>query len=216
MAASRLTIKNMALAEVPAQRIDDENETSVEAEACAAAYPEALAYLLEAYDWDFNISRAVLAVIANDRAHEWTYAYALPEGLLTPRIVLPFGADAVTGSVPDYSVAGKLRGFETIVPFRINGSTIYTNQQNAILEYSNDAPLEATFPAWFARALALELAARVVMPIRKDSKRQGELIRMAEVARERAKAEDMNRDPESIRDFIPEVQLARMGLLPWQ
>lgn len=216
MALSRLQLKNMALAELPADRIETENESSLSAETVNEHYQPALQLLLEDHDWDFSIRRVTLAAITNDRAHEWTYAYDLPTDMAAPRKVLPFGASDVASSVPGYSVVGQLRGFESIVPFIISGGTIYSNREVAILEYVTAAPLEATFPAKFARALATELACRIVMPLKKDSKRKGELIRQAEVDRERAKADDMNRDRESVRDFLPDMALARMGVLPWQ
>lgn len=215
MALDPLAIKNMALDEVPTSRIQAEDENSVEAETVAAQYQPALEYLLEDYDWDFAIRRATLAQVTNDRSSEWEFAYRLPDDMLRPRFVLPFGADIAPDSV-GYPAWGPWRGFEGKVPMRIAGTTLYSTQENAILEYVSNAPAPATFTARFARALALEIASRVVMPIKKDRVRQGDLIKAAEVARERAKADEMNRDSESPRDFISESQLVRAGLMPWQ
>lgn len=215
MALSRLQIKNMALAELPADRIEAEDEVSLEAETCAEHYQPALELLLEDHDWDFAIRRATLATVTNDRANEWTYAYALPGDMASPRRLLPFGAGDIASTVPGYSPVGRLRGFEAITPFVISNGVLFADRESAVFEYVTNEPAEATFTAKFARALAEELAARIVMPIKKDTKRKGELIRQAEVSRERAKADDMNRDRESIRDFVPESQLARMGVIPW-
>lgn len=211
MALSRLDIKNMAAAELPAQRIDAEDEGSLEAEALEAAYGPALAELLQDHEYDFAITRATLATVANGRGHEWQYAYALPGDLSVPLRLLPYRATDTAGASPGYAAYGAARGFENGVPYRISGGVLYANQEAAVLEYSSNAPAESTFSPKFARALALEIASRAVMPIKKDGRRQRELIAMAEVARERAKAEDMNRDREGLRDFVPEVQLARLG-----
>ncbi|HKY80281.1 MAG TPA: hypothetical protein VJM09_02275, partial [Sphingobium sp.] len=173
-------------------------------------YQPAIEFLLEDHDYDFATKREALAQISNDRLNEWQYCYRLPSDLARPLHLLPFSG-AGTSTVPVYSWIGRARGLEALTPFRIGGGKLYCNIDGAVLEYATSAVSESAFTAKFARALALELAARVVMPIKKDTKRQGELIRMAEVARERAKADDMNRDRETTRDFIPEFMLARMG-----
>lgn len=212
MGFSKLEIWNMALAALPESHVDTIDERSLGAEACAREYPNALELLLEDHDYDFAVVRAPLAQVVNDRAAEWPFAYALPEDMARPRHLLPYSAgDAPVTAA--YSWVGRLRGGEHRVPFRMAGDRIYCRIESATLEYVSKSPGEARFSAMFARALALELATRIVMPIKKDSKRQGELIRLAETARDRAKASDMNRDQESPRDFIPDSQLARMGLI---
>jgi hypothetical protein len=216
MGLSRLAIKNMALSEVPAQRLDSEDERSVEAEACENSYKPALELLIDAVKPDFATRRAILAPITNDRAHEWAFAYRLPTDCIEPTLILPFLASDPTSSSPDYSVVGKLRGFEGGIPFRVSDGVIYTNQEQVVLEYVSSDVSEAMFSPLFARALAFELASRIVMPIKKDRTRQGDLIKAAEAWRERAKAADMNRDRESTRDFVPDSQLVRSGVLPWQ
>lgn len=210
MALSKLQIWNMALAELPEQRIDSLDDVNLASDFLNDQYQPAIEFLLEDHDYDFATIRAALAVVANDRPNEWQYAYRLPRDLARPLHLLPYSGTDV-GAVPVYSWIGRSRGLETATPFRIADGKLYCNIVGAVLEYATNTVAENQFTAKFARALALELAARVVMPIKKDAKRQGELIRMAEVARERAKADDMNRDRETTRDFIPEFMVARMG-----
>ncbi|KMS62735.1 hypothetical protein [Sphingobium baderi] len=201
----------MALAELPEQRIDSLDDVNLASDFLNDQYQPAIEFLLEDHDYDFATRRVALALVPNNRPNEWQYAYRLPSDLARPLHLLPYsGADTVS-TVPVYSWIGRNRGMETITPFRIGGGKLYGNIDGAVLEYATNTVAENQFTAKFARALALELASRVVMPIKKDTKRQGELIRMAEVARERAKADDMNRDRETARDFIPEFMLARMG-----
>jgi len=73
------------------------------------------------------------------------------------------------------------------------------------------------FPAMFARALALELASRLVMPLINKRERQGDLIKRAEVARDRAISDSRNRDPTESRydQFDNELQRARDGSYGW-
>lgn len=215
MGTSRLTIFNMALGELPAARVDLVEESSLAGETCREHYPEALKLLLEDHDYDFAVRRAALAILTNDRSREWRFAYQLPGDCAKPLHILPYGA-ATTGAV--YSWNGPLRAAETAVPFRVSDGKLYCNVENAVLEYVTDAPSEATFPALFSRAVSLELASRIVMPLLKDPRRRRDIIQLAEVARERAKAEDMNRDRESPFDFMPESYLARIGYggFPWR
>ena len=210
MPFSRLQIWNMALGELPAQRVETVDEKSNEADNAREAYPNALELLLEDHDYDFATVRVALASVPNDRVAEWRFAYQLPADMARPRLLLPYGsADAPAPAA--YSWIGRARGFEASTPFRISGDRLYCNIEGATLEYVTNSPSEQRFGGLFARALALELASRIVMPIKKDAKRQAELIRLAEIARERCKAADMNRDAETTRDFVPEAQLAREG-----
>lgn len=210
MALSKLQIWNMALAELPEQRIDSLDDVNLASDFLSDQYQPAIEFLLEDHSYDFATRREPLAQVANDRPNEWRFAYRLPRDLARPLHLLPYSGSEAS-AVPVYSWIGRARGLEARTPFRIGGGNLYSDIEGAVLEYATNTVAENQFTAKFARALALELAARVVMPIKKDTKRQGELIRMAEVARERAKADDMNRDRESTRDFIPEFMLARMG-----
>lgn len=214
MALSKLQIWNMAIAELPDARIDTLDEVSVAAEACADQYQPALELLLEDHPYDFATRRQALALVTNDRAAEWLYAYQLPKDMAQPLSVLPY--DIRDAGAAGYSFVGRARGLEGVQPYRIAGGKLYASREAAVLEYVTRAPTEDQFTAKFARALALELACRIVMPVKKDQARQSALIQLAEIARERAKADDMNRDRESPRDFIPEAQLVREGIISWQ
>jgi hypothetical protein len=222
MALDRIAICNDALAEVPADFISDFDEESVEAEWCARLYGPALAYLLEQHDWKFPVTRAALAPIANDRSGEWAYAYALPVNVASELRVFP-DYTANIASVPLLAgqrlaptVAYYFPASVMAYSYLLSGSTLYTNVQAAVLEYIADNPSEAVFSAMFTRALSTELASRLVMPIKKDRTRQGDLIKMAELARDRAIADERNKDPSESRYdiFENETQLARDGVYP--
>lgn len=214
MALSKLQIWNMAIAELPDARIDTLDEVSVAAEACADQYQPAIELLLEDHPYDFATRRLPLAQVVNDRAAEWLYAYQLPKDMAQPLAVLPY--DTRDAGAATYRFIGRSRSLESVEPFRIAGAKLYAIREAAVLEYVTNSPTEDQFTAKFARALALELASRIVMPVKKDQGRQSALIQLAEVARERAKADDMNRDRESPRDFIPEAQLVREGFVSWR
>jgi len=63
-----------------------------------------------------------------------------------------------------------------------------------------------------ARAVALELAARLAMPLKKSRELKKEKVAEAEVARQRAIAESENRSPRRQTDYISEADYARWGL----
>jgi hypothetical protein len=220
MALDKIAICNEALADVPADAIADFSEDSQEAEWCARRYSPALAYLLELHNWKFPVHREALAEVTNDRDAEWAYAYAVPINVAAELRVLPSYTSAAA-SVP--LLAGQVLAptMAFYHPAQIHsysyllaGSTLYTNVQEAILEYIRDDPSEAVFPALFTRALSLELASRLVMPLKKDRVRQGDLIKMAELARDRAIADSRNRDPSESHYgiFMNESELAREGV----
>jgi hypothetical protein len=217
-AFSQLSISNQAIAMLPATPIASVDEASLEARECRRMYPEVVADMLEGpHDWSFANVRASLAFLAtNDRSDTWLYAYALPSDLGNPVRVLPDLNSA--GILPPVPLAGEpyaevwasaLKRLE--MPYEIEGQTLYTNASGAILEYTvND--LSGPLPQLVITALASDLAARICVPVKKDSARESTLIQKAELAWQRAIADDRNRQPEEYGDFTPESIAARHGM----
>jgi hypothetical protein len=227
MALDKLGICNEALSEIPADAIGSFEENSPAAEWCARLYPSALVDLLALGDFKFPRKRQTLATIANDRAGEWQYAYQIPTDCaaelrvysfadLNPQIP-PVLAGFIVGPTMAFLVPAQWRAYA----FLVAGTVIYTNVADAVLEYISESPDEQAFPPLVRRALATELASRLVMPILKDRTRQGDLIKMAEVARERAITASVASDPSesTYGNFEPEISLARGGFgyvgQPW-
>lgn len=221
MALDRIAICNEALAELPADFINDFDEVSLPAEWCARLYPSALAYLLEMHDWKFPLARVALAQIDNDRSGEWAYAYQIPSNSASELRVfpayqnpslaqLPLLAGQRLGPTAAFFFSGDIMAYS----YMLAGNTLYTNVNEAVLEFIRDDVPESMFPAMFTRALSLELASRLVMPILKKSLRQRELIALAGIARDRAIADSRNRDPSESRYdiFENETQLGREGI----
>ncbi|HEX8577993.1 MAG TPA: hypothetical protein VF655_00175 [Allosphingosinicella sp.] len=213
MALSKVQIANMALAEVPASRISGLDEDSIEAGHVRVHYQPSLELLLEAHDWDFAIKRIVLAAVANDRPDEHGSAFQLPADVASPRRLVPSATAAglVAPGVPSVRSAfsAGLDEMLTIYPYTIAAGKLYTDLDGATLEYVSNNVSESAFPALFARALGLELATRLVSPIKQDTKRQDYIRGMAEVARERAIADNMNRQPRQQYGFASEEARAR-------
>lgn len=215
--ASRVSISNMALAELPANPIASMGEASLEARECTRVYDQCLQELLELHEWGFANRRIILAAVTNDRDSEWGYAYALPTGVGTPRRVLPdlttaIGALPLPGPfTPPYYEVWGFSSYATFTDYIIENGVIYSNFENAMLEYGAATVAEAVMPALFVRALALEIASRIAMPIKKSRELKGDLIKQAEVAKDRAKADDLNRQPQRAPYYMTEMELARGG-----
>jgi hypothetical protein len=188
-----ITTCNLALGELRAPPIIDIAEDSLEARECARFYPHCLRLLLERHDWSFTNRRATLAELAvNDRVSEWPHAFALPADCATPlRLVAPCAAGTVD--------------------FVVENRTLYTRLPDAVLEYAAGDVAESEMSALFVDALAYALAARLAVPIRDSREIKGQLLQQAEIALQRAVAEDRNRQPEHDGPNDEAVTRARLG-----
>jgi hypothetical protein len=99
-------------------------------------------------------------------------------------------------------------------PYEIEGTTIYSNVQNATLEYGLADIAGIDIPQRAATALTLDLASRLAVPVKGDSERELTLGKVAEIAWQRAIADDKNRQPQTWGSYISEAMLARRGYVP--
>jgi hypothetical protein len=216
---ARIDIFNQAIAELPAKAIQSADENSLEANECRRFYPQIISEMLEGpHDWSFQNRRVALAAVSNARSSEWIYSYAVPSDMgAAIRVIPDLSALGLGYPVPlpgePYAEewALSVRYFET--PYIIENGVIFTNVQNATLEYGINDITEAALTAMTVRAVVLDLASRIAVPVKKDRKIKAELVGMAEVAWARAIAEDMNRQPQTYDDYVSEAMLARRGAL---
>ncbi|MGY4397300.1 hypothetical protein ACVWZA_002494 [Sphingomonas sp. UYAg733] len=197
--AVSITVCNLALGELRAPPIADIDENSIEARECARYYPQCLTLLLERHEWSFATKIVALpALTLNPRAGEWAHAYGLPVDLGTAKRVVP----AVGEWVP---AQGQC--------FIVEAGVLYAQATNAVLEYSPNQVAEAVMPAMFVDALAFALAARLAVPVRDSREMKAQLLQQAEVAAQRAIADDRNRqpqrDPQYDGAFTDQVLIAR-------
>jgi hypothetical protein len=217
---SRLEICNLALGHLPAAPIASIDENSLEARECRRYYPRVVADMLEgSHDWSFANQRVQLAALAtNDRPSEWLHAYALPSNIGNPVRVLPdFEGLGLGLPVPlpgePYAEAWAVTGgyFET--PYIIEGTTLYSNVADATLEYAVNDIAGLNVSQLVATAMALDLAARLAVPVKKNSERESKLMAAAEMAWQRAIADDRNRHPEHSGQYVAEAMTVRRGYL---
>lgn len=211
--ASQLGICNEALSEIAADPINSIEEASSSAYYCKMHYASVLEELLGWTDWDWAIRRVTLAAQSNNRLGEWLYRYAKPTGIAEAIRVLPKVDQQVQSlpvvgpyPFPEWDALGKL-------PFVMAEGSIYTNVADAILEYQVNTVDPASIDRFAARAASLELAARLAMPLKKSRELKGDLIKQAELAKQRAIAESENRSPRVQTDYVSTVEYARMGYM---
>jgi hypothetical protein len=200
MATTATTICNLALAEAPHASISDIGEESKAAVECARAYGPALGELLEACRWTFATRRAALAQASNPREGVWAFAYVRPSNLaVLHRITAP---GAGWAPIDDF---GRR---EASLPYEVDEGRIYADAPQAVAEYTRDDPAESVMPPLFVRALALDIASRIVVPLTGDASRKAQLLALHEHVRARAMAADLNRQP-VVLDPVPEALRVR-------
>lgn len=217
---SQLEVSNLALAHLPAAPISSVDENSLEARECRRFYPHVIADILTApHEWSFANARATLAELAtNDRPQEWLHAYGLPTDMSSPIRVLPdLQAAGVGLPVPlpgePYAEAWSVSGAYYETPYIIDGSTLYSNVDAAIIEYVRNDLTGVNVSQLVVTAAALDLASRIVVPVKKDSDRESKLMAAADTAWQRAMADDQNRQPRNTGQYISEPMAARRGYL---
>lgn len=217
---SQLEVSNLALAHLPAAPITSVDENSLEARECRRFYPHVIADTLAApHEWSFGTVRATLAELAaNDRENEWLHAYSLPSNMGSPIRVLPdLSAAGIGLPVPlpgePFAEAWSVSGAYFETPYVIDGSTLYSNVEAAIIEYVVNDLAGLNVAQLVITAAALDLASRIAVPVKKNSERESKLITAADTAWQRAMADDQNRQPRSTGQYISEPMAARRGYL---
>ena len=200
----------MALSRIHASRISSIDDPSNEASECATWYDQCLRELLELHDWNFAIRIATLAALGNDRTSEWGYAYAAPSDLVTAIRMIDAAPYARSGVFYPWPYTWSRSTFNALVPsFLKDGGTIYSNNDALSVLYTTSNVSESDMPAMFKRALSLNLAAVLASSLLQNSALTATVQKEAELARQRAMADDLNRSPQRQHDSYDEVALAR-------
>jgi hypothetical protein len=203
-------ICNMALAEIAAGPITDVTDNSIEAREVSRFAAPLLSEVSLWSDWSWAVTRAALTAATNDRPAEWTQAYAVPANCARPLAIRRVQDDAwllPQGGPYPFPVQDAMP-----LSFLHEGGLIYSNVWNATLVYVAVLTDPTILPPLVQRAFALELAARVAVPIRKDTGLARELGEAAEIARARAIAEDYNQRVRRPASYVSEAAFARSGI----
>lgn len=203
---SAVSIWNEALALLPADPVESESEASVEARECRRFYKGVVATLLEAHHWNLARKRMELAAITNDRAEEWGFAYAKPDDLAYPAMVIPPSGAGVGGWI--------MQDYTYFLPtgqraMQMAGTTIYSMIEAARLEYTTYDVTEADFTVSLKNAIVLSLAAAICMSITKDDKRALTLQAQARDATLQTIARDRNANNPTYGNKPTESEIVR-------
>lgn len=216
MARDIVQLCNEAISDLPAHPITDINDiTSTEAQECARHLPGIVSELVDYHDFDFVERRVALALVANDRDGEWGYAYELPASFVSP-VKLVRNYDSASNT-PGLVVTPMLYwgGFDfdaSTIDYTVANGVLYTNLEEAILEYSTDALEPNKWPPLFAQAVIRMLAARIYRPIlgeKADTREWMTKQQAAQRAVDEAVADDLNRNPRMRKNFTPEAAIVR-------
>jgi hypothetical protein len=149
---SKTEISNLALSHlgISSDIANLDTEKSEEATACRRFYELAKKSTLSDIDWTFATKFETLGLIEENPTSEWRYSYRYPVGCLNFRRIL----SGLRNDTP-----------ESRVPYIIltddAGKIIYTDEQNAESEYTQDVTDTTLFSEEFVLALSFRLAAYV-------------------------------------------------------
>ncbi len=187
--ASTVSICNLALGHLGADKIDALTEASSEARACNRFYAQTLDTLLAAGPpWRFARTEAVLAEVTGTAAGRWAHTYALPVDLLRVRAVRPPG-----GTLSGAILPGDLQGVDADgAPYELSGDRLLCDLSPASLRYIRRVDDPSKFPPLFVEALSWHLAARLAMPLTREPGQRQAAFQMALQTQAAASAADAN------------------------
>lgn len=194
--ASVVDICNLALAhlgDVATVSSIDPPEGSAQASHCARFYPIALSAVLEMHAWGFATTRIALAYNATNPTSTWEYCYGTPSNVLNyievldPRATDDYSIGVQMAGVGPYSA--PVVGLGVYVPqnFAIekddNGNDILlTNQEDAVLRYTQLVTDTTKFTPLFVMTLSHYLASMLAGPVLKGEVGRAEAEKQLKLA----------------------------------
>lgn len=153
MSYSKAAIFNMALSNIGNNReiIDPDGDRSAQATACRVNYDVALDTTLRAHRWTFAKRTASLATIASYTSDVWLFAYRVPADFLYATVINRTDANP---NGERYEMGGDSSGI-----------VLYSNAEDAVLDYIARVTTPGVYPPDFVDALAAQLAVRVCPPL---------------------------------------------------
>lgn len=171
---------------------DLETEASAEARACRRFFADARDLTLSAYQWPFATKYATLGLVEEDPTTEWAFSYRKPSDCIHIRRILSGSRNDTRQSRVSYELVGDDAG-----------ALIYTDMEDAVLEYTKRVTDIGQWPAGFSLAFGYKLAALIAPSIMGTaSQKRQEMDGMFAVAisQEAARAVNENQpdeDPQS-------------------
>lgn len=154
MASSDTEICNMALGHLMVDNDISElsTERSLEARSCRKYYETVRSQVLRDFPWPFAKRLVTLALVEEDPSDEWAYSYRYPSDCLMLRRIL----SGTRNDSRDTRVPYLETGDDT-------GKLIYTDMEDAVMEYTKRITDVQVYPDDFVMMLTLRLSA-VIAP----------------------------------------------------
>ncbi|GAB5471422.1 MAG: phage protein [Rhodospirillales bacterium] len=197
--ASEIEICNLALDLAGTRTIVSLGDGSPEAQACQRLYPQALLATLESSDWRFARARQALNRLAHAPASkEWRYTYQRPAKCLRARYIEPVSLRGHSVLDQDRYSLQPTRQTLHAPRFQVEGDTILTDLEEAVLVFTQRIDEAGLLPALFVAAMAAYLGYRLATSLRADPDLALVLMRSHQDALQHAAAADLNEahDPE--------------------
>lgn len=138
-----LALGHLGVTEVITALTDD----SEEGRACNRHYDQDRKFVLASFPWNFATKFETLSLVSTGEVQGFTYAYELPSDLLKARKI--FQASPPLGPLD----------------FKIVGTQLWTDMEDAILEFTYDLNVENQFSPDFITAFSHKLANSLAMPL---------------------------------------------------
>jgi len=153
--ASQTSICNQAIRHLGSGKtIASITEASDEARACRAFYDSTLEEILAEYPWPFAKRFVTLSLVEEFDDGEWTFSYRYPTDCLYLHRLLSGSRQDSTDSKVDYVVLSDAAG-----------RLIYTDLEDAELEYTTRATDPSLWPPLFTEAFGYKLAMKIAPSI---------------------------------------------------
>lgn len=193
-----IEICNVALRRIGVTEIERMDEASEPARACSRFYDFTRKNVLQRFPWTFATKRVQLAMV-DEKAPDFKYVYQYPADALAVRLMY------------NENFTGLPRNNEYRILSSSTGRKIYTNIENAWLEYTADIKDANIFDAQFVEALSWKLAAEMAYSLTGNMNIANNCVQaynayMIEAVGSDA-AEDNKLDPQ-----LDRLALARFGL----
>lgn len=195
MALTDIQICNMALGHLGHTKfIASLTEPSLAADLCELYYEPARDFVLEDFPWPFATKYVTLGLVEEDPNDDWTYSYRYPDDCVyARRIVNALGR--TNPNPPPFKVGADA-----------DGRLIYTDEEDAILEYTKLVTDTNLFPAVFAMAHSWYLASLIAPGLAKDKKQALNCLQIYSVVKGTAEARQLNEQQQSVE---PESEAIR-------
>lgn len=175
-----------------------DTEQSEEASACRRFYDVARDSTLRDFPWPFSTKIVSLSLIESFTTGEWTYSYRYPSDCLDARRILSGDRNDTRQSRAPYKVLKDS-----------SARIIYTDEENAELEYTERVEDPSFYPPDFQLAFSFRLASLIAPRLTKGDpfNLRKSAMEMYDLEISRAKAGSTN---EEQRDEIPDAEFIRM------